>query len=117
MENQAAIAEKCGRCEADLDTQGSPKWCKRCRTEYQKDHKATKEEMLAARSFAEGVEAMRHVLVRAFMKFSMVPIYGGECARHIGATAPPRYGEQPPAAPGPQSPPNKTAPDVAAESR
>jgi hypothetical protein len=73
--------------------------------------------MEIAKAFCEGAEAMRHSLVTAFLRLSVGYMYGREVARYIATMDAPRYGDQPTPAPGPQPLPNKTAPDVAAESR
>ena len=110
-------AAKCRRCNGDLDRKGKPDWCKTCWAAYHREYEGTREDMMAAKAFQEGAAAMKHLLVTAFLKLSLVPIRGGEAARYIAEATPPRYGEQPMPAPGPQSLPNKTAPEVANGSR
>lgn len=75
-------AETCSRCPAVLDTEGSPKWCKACRTQYQKDHKATKQEMAEAKAFADGCVATKNALANAFMAHPIGMFYGAEAAKY-----------------------------------
>jgi hypothetical protein len=116
MGTTAVTGTTCTKCEQNPKANGH-QWCKSCKAAYQKEYTETQKEMIAARAFCEGAEAMRHLLVTAFLKHSIGMMYGSEVARYIGVLAPPRYGDQPTPAPGPQPLPNKTAPDVAAESR
>ena len=116
MADTAVAAKTCTKCNENPATNGH-QWCKSCKAEYQREYTETQKEMLAAKAWADGAQAMKHLLVTAFLKLSLVPIRGGEAARYIAEATPPRYGEQPMPAPGPQSLPNRTAPEVANGSR
>jgi hypothetical protein len=78
---------KCSKCEADLDTDGTPRWCKSCRAKYQREYQATKKEMGESRGFAAGCSAMREFMVGYFRQFGNVRLSGfevSEMARKAG---------------------------------
>ncbi len=49
--------EKCGNCGGKLNTTGSPKWCKDCRNNYQRDYKDKQLAEAKAEGFTEGFAA------------------------------------------------------------
>lgn len=59
-------AEECSKCQKELDTEGTPKWCKACRAKYQKEYQATKEGKAEAHGFARGVTAFRRMIAEKF---------------------------------------------------
>lgn len=84
-------AAKCSKCNEELDTEGTPKWCKACRAKYQKEYQATKEGKAEAAGFALGAEAMRQEVVNSFAK---VPAGGlmmaGEIAAYVAGLPAPK---------------------------
>ena len=60
---------KCSRCEADIDTTGSPRWCKKCRAKYQREYQALRVEMVNGRAHAAGAAAAREALAAHFLRF------------------------------------------------
>jgi hypothetical protein len=106
MDSTTEATAKCRKCKGSLDRNGQPEWCKACWAKYHREYEGTKEEKVAAKAFCEGAEAMRHVLVRAFMGHAIGMMYGAQCAKYISLVAPPRYGAQPSVAPGPQQMPS-----------
>ena len=60
---------ECSRCEERLDTEGSPRWCKKCRAKYQREYQGLKKEMAESRGYAAGQSAMRECLALHFARF------------------------------------------------
>ncbi len=71
---------KCSRCELELDTEGTPRWCKKCRAKYQREYQGLRKEMSETRGFAAGCSAMREFLADYFVKFGNVRISGIEAS-------------------------------------
>jgi hypothetical protein len=71
---------KCGRCESDLDTEGSPRWCKKCRAKYQREYQSLRKEMNESRGYAAGCSAMRDFMVGYFAQFGNVRLSGFEAS-------------------------------------
>jgi hypothetical protein len=84
METCSRVDDETGRCGNELDTTGSPKWCKVCRSRYQREYKATREDMVAAKAWADSASAMKEALAKAFSVYPTVPFYGFEIAQKIG---------------------------------
>ena len=78
-----AETAKCSKCPADLDTTGSPKWCKACRAAYQKENRDAAEERAESRGFIRGIEAMRNTLRTEFSKRQNGMFYGHDVMRVI----------------------------------
>ncbi len=74
----AAAGVKCSKCSGVLDSEGYPKWCKACRSKYNKEYAATKEEMQETRGFSAGVSAMRHAMAEHFKLFGNARFSGVE---------------------------------------
>lgn len=74
-------------CGRDLDTEGYPKWCKRCRAKYQREYKAIKDEI----GFAQGVGAMRDCLASEFERLGSGMFSGSECAGFIRNAPGPKF--------------------------
>ncbi len=66
---EVAAEVKCSRCEEPLDTDGSPRWCKKCRAKYRREYESTKKEMSESRGYAAGQSAMRAALAGYFYRF------------------------------------------------
>ena len=60
--NAVETAQKCTKCEAALDTHGSPVWCRACRAKYHREYEALRKKQ----EYIAGVEAMRDCLAREF---------------------------------------------------
>ncbi len=71
---------KCSKCEAALDTEGYPRWCKKCRATHRREYEATKKEMGETRGFAAGRSEMREFLAGYFMQFGNVRLSGVEAS-------------------------------------
>lgn len=91
-------AEKCSKCGLDLDTDGTPKWCKKCRATYQREYNATKEGRAEAAGFARGVMATKGVLASEFSRLGNGQWSGYEIANLIARAPGPKFDEQPPRA-------------------
>lgn len=85
--------ENCSKCNATLDTEGYPKWCKVCRAKYRREYESVKGEMSENKGFAKGVEALRHVLVTEFLQQGSGKFSGYECADLISQAPGPRLSE------------------------
>ena len=72
-----------GQCSNDLDTTGSPKWCKVCRARYQREYKDTVREMAESKAFSDGCAVTRDALARAFAVYPNSIFYGLEIAQKI----------------------------------
>jgi len=59
----------CSKCQAPLDREGSPNWCKACRAKYQREYEGTKKQMNESKGFANGVSAMREYLAQRFAEY------------------------------------------------
>ena len=64
--------EICSRCEAVLDTEGTPHWCKACRAKYMREYQDLKKQMAAGKGFVAGAETMRNSLLEKLV--AMPPI-------------------------------------------
>lgn len=71
------------RCENMLDTEGSPKWCKKCRAKYQREYQALQPELAEKRGHARGVTALRTYLVGEFERLGSGTFNGYEIAELI----------------------------------
>ncbi len=71
---------KCGRCTEELDTEGSPRWCKKCRAKYQREYQGLRKEMSETRGYAAGCSAMREFISTYFQQFGNVRISGIEAS-------------------------------------
>lgn len=83
METAAAsldVSLLCSRCSKDLDTEGSPNWCKACRAKYQREYKELIAKRTSERAFNAGVEAMRQTLAMEFSRHGRVMLSGQEVA-------------------------------------
>ncbi len=72
---------KCSKCEKELDTDGTPRWCKACRAKYQREYQSLKKEMSETRGFAAGCSAMRDFMATYFQQFGNVRLSGFEVAQ------------------------------------
>lgn len=70
--------EFCSRCKGELDTTGSPRWCKKCRNDYQQDYQATRKAMTEGKGFAAGVQAMRQYLAENFRRYGSQGAFTGD---------------------------------------
>lgn len=57
MATETLAPEKCGKCTEPLDTKGSPKWCKKCRNDYQRDYKDQQYEEAKKEGYSDGFAA------------------------------------------------------------
>lgn len=74
---------KCSKCEKKLDTEGTPRWCKKCRAEYQREYQSLKKEMSESRGYAAGCSAMREFIAGYFMQFGNVRLSGVEASMMV----------------------------------
>lgn len=70
-------------CGRELDTAGSPQWCKACRAKYQREYQATRNEMGEAKGYVKGVDAMRDAAARHFADFGPGMFSGLEVAEVV----------------------------------
>jgi hypothetical protein len=82
-ETAVAADLKCSRCEQELDTEGSPRWCKKCRAKYQREYQALRKEMGESRGYAAGCSAMRAFLESYFAQFGNARISGFEASTMV----------------------------------
>jgi len=73
----------CSRCTAELDTTGTPHWCRTCRAKYQREYASLKKEMAESRGFAAGVAAAKQYLADQFAKQGSGSFTGYEISRLI----------------------------------
>jgi predicted amidophosphoribosyltransferase len=89
-----AIAEdndlKCSKCEKKLDTEGTPRWCKKCRADYQREYQGLKKEMSETRGYAAGCSAMREFLSDYFKSLGNAHVSGFEASVLVGRAGVPR---------------------------
>ncbi len=74
------VEVKCGRCESELDTEGSPRWCRKCRAKYQREYQGLRKEMGESRGYAAGCSAMRAFIADYFQQFGNVRLSGVEAS-------------------------------------
>jgi hypothetical protein len=79
----AEVLELCSRCEADLDTTGYPKWCKKCRAKYRREYVSLRAQMQETRGFAAGVSAMRAAVEARFQHWPRAMFSGAEIASQV----------------------------------
>ncbi len=77
-ETAVSVDLKCSRCESELDTEGTPRWCKKCRAKYQREYQALRKEMGESRGFAAGCSAMREFMAEHFRTFGSARFSGVE---------------------------------------
>lgn len=71
------------RCANVLDTEGSPKWCKKCRAKYQREYQALQPELAEKRGYGRGVQQLRNFLVLEFERLGSGAFTGYEIAELI----------------------------------
>ena len=71
---------KCSRCENLVEHDGYPKWCKECKTKWQKEYRAIKEAMAEGKGFIGGARAMQDVLASEFDRLGSGTFPGYEIA-------------------------------------
>ncbi len=81
---------KCSKCEKDLDTEGSPRWCKTCRAKYQREYQSLRKEMSETRGYAAGCSAMRQFLSDYFMQWPNARISGIEISKMVRSAGVPQ---------------------------
>lgn len=74
------LETKCSKCELELDTEGTPRWCKKCRAKYQREYQSLKKEMSETRGYAAGCAAMREFISGYFAQFGNVRLSGVEAS-------------------------------------
>ena len=79
----------CSKCRKEPATDGHA-WGKLCKAQKQREYEDTQSEMLAARCFLEGVNAMKSVAVRAFATYGTRMFAGMEVAQMIQSEPPPK---------------------------
>ena len=60
---------KCSRCEGELDTEGYPKWCKKCKAKWQREYQSLKKEMGERHGYTSGCRDARAALADHFLRF------------------------------------------------
>jgi hypothetical protein len=70
-------------CSNPLDTTGTPKWCKRCRADYQKEHRALEMDRKERQGYIKGAKKMREILAAEFAKLGIGTFSGDEVAELI----------------------------------
>jgi len=79
-----AEAEKCSKCKEALDTEGTPKWCKKCRSAYQREYQDSREGRAEAKGYARGFAAAREWLSGLFTeRLGGESCTGYEASRYI----------------------------------
>jgi hypothetical protein len=53
----------CGKCGAEMDAPGKPRWCKACRAKYQKEYQLRRAHEERSEGFTEGATAMKAMLL------------------------------------------------------
>lgn len=61
-----AQTAKCSKCSGPLDTDRYPRWCRKCKAQYQREYQALKRDMTESRGYADGVADMRAHLAQKF---------------------------------------------------
>ncbi len=86
MEQEDRICSKCGKNPA----QNGQRWCRQCRTEHEGGRQATQAEILQAKWFQRGAQAMREELRDVFVRHPVASFAGLEIARYIHEAPSPR---------------------------
>lgn len=76
----AEVSATCSRCSKELDTEGSPNWCKACRAKYQREYKDLIARRSSEKAYNAGVEAMRQTLALEFSRIGKAILTGREIA-------------------------------------
>lgn len=75
--------QQCSKCDSALDTEGYPRWCRKCRAKYRREYNEIRETLDETRSFSAGVEAMRNFLAERFSVYTIQSFNGPEIAHII----------------------------------
>lgn len=73
----------CSKCGGQLDTTGTPLWCRKCRAAYKREYEETRQLQTSARSFAAGVAATKEYFARRFYSYGAGCFAGDEIAKLI----------------------------------
>lgn len=84
-----AEVRMCSNCGEETAVDGHA-WGKVCKAKKQREYEIAKSEMLAARCFLEGVNAMKSIAVRAFSTYGTRMFAGMEVAQMIQSEPPPK---------------------------
>lgn len=87
---ETQIAPKCSKCSKDLDTEGTPKWCKACRAEYRREYDALRVEKSDRAGWHKGVAAAREYFATQFAKNPGAMLKAYECANWIRSAPGPK---------------------------
>ena len=90
--------ESCSKCLSSLDTDGYPKWCKSCRAKYRREYEVTRDEMMRAAAFQDGVRATREYLIGEIARrgTAQMLLSALDIARWISEFPAPRFAETTP---------------------
>jgi hypothetical protein len=71
---------KCSKCDKKLDTEGTPRWCKKCRADYQREYQSLKKEMSETRGVAAGRSEMREFIANYFLSLGNAHLSAAEAS-------------------------------------
>src|SRR5580700_1160341 len=66
METCSRENEAGSKCTNELDTTGSPTWCKACRAKYQRQYQDLRKQLSETRGFCAGVSAAKDFIANEF---------------------------------------------------
>ena len=75
--------ENCSKCGQPLDTTGTPKWCKACRADYQRERTSTIEERAETRGWERGIRAEKQAVESYFRALGRSHFSGAEVAAMV----------------------------------
>ena len=75
--------ENCSKCGQVLDTTGTPKWCKACRADYQRERTSTLEERAETRGLERGIRFERQAVENYFRALGRSHFSGAEVAAMV----------------------------------
>ena len=82
--------ENCSKCGQVLDTTGTPKWCKSCRADYQRERTNGIEERAEKRGLERGITAEKQSVEAYFRYLGNAHFSGTEVAAMVAKMPGPR---------------------------
>lgn len=87
MPTDILAAAQCGKCGDALDTNGSPKWCKKCRNDYQREYKDKQYDEAKTEGYSAGFDAgvtdCRRYLLQQFTRFPLAQFTGMDIINYV----------------------------------
>lgn len=80
---ETAAPVSCCKCGAEMEKDARPRYCKECRSNYQRDYNALQSQMAANKGYEMGVKTFRAMMAAEFARHGKVAFSGSEVAAAI----------------------------------